>query len=122
MFCTNCGKEVSKGVNFCPSCGEKIENNAEDFQKPENNNSVSNSERKDISPKNRTIAALLAFFLGGLGAHRFYVGKAGTAILTILLTGCFGLGCIWAFIDLIFILCGNFKDKDEKLILDWNIQ
>ena len=72
--------------------------------------------------KNRTITALLAFFLGGFGAHRFYVGKGFSAILTILLTCCFGIGCIWALVDLIMILCGNFKDKDGRLVLDWNIQ
>ena len=33
-----------------------------------------------ISRKSRLVAFLLAFFLGMFGAHRFYVGKTGTAI------------------------------------------
>ena len=51
---------------------------------------------------------LLALFLGGLGAHRFFVGKIGTGILQLLTLG--GLG-IWALIDTIIIIVGSFKDK-----------
>ena len=51
---------------------------------------------------------LLAFFLGGLGIHRFFVGKIGTGILQLITLG--GLG-IWALIDIIMIVFGSFKDK-----------
>ncbi len=51
---------------------------------------------------------LLAFFLGGLGVHRFFVGKIGTGILQLLTLG--GLG-IWALIDIIMTIVGSFKDK-----------
>ena len=51
---------------------------------------------------------LLCFFLGGLGVHRFYVGKVGTGLLQLLTFG--GLG-IWAMVDFIMIVTGNFKDK-----------
>jgi TM2 domain-containing membrane protein YozV len=56
---------------------------------------------------------LLALFLGGLGAHRFFVGKIGTGILQLLTLG--GLG-IWALIDTIIIIVGSFKDKHGLLI------
>jgi len=56
-------------------------------------------------------AALLCFFLGGLGVHRFYVGKIGTGILMIFTLG--GLG-IWVIIDFVMILTGSFKDKEGK--------
>ncbi|KAF0108351.1 MAG: hypothetical protein FD146_925 [Anaerolineaceae bacterium] len=32
-------------------------------------------------PKNKLAAALLAIFLGGLGVHKFYLGKVGAGIL-----------------------------------------
>lgn len=67
-----------------------------------------------MEPKKKLVAALLCFFFGAFGAHRFYVGKIGTAILQLITLGGFG---IWATIDLIFILCDEFRDIDgEKLI------
>lgn len=59
--------------------------------------------------KNKTTAALLCFFLGCLGVHRFYVGKVGTGILWLLTAGLGGIGVI---IDFIMILTGSFNDKD----------
>jgi hypothetical protein len=70
-----------------------------------------------ISPKSRLAAALLAWFLGIFGIHRFYVGKIGTGILMIFTLG--GLG-IWALIDFIVILVGSFRDKDGRLLLNWS--
>jgi len=70
-----------------------------------------------ISPKSRIAAALLAWFLGVFGIHRFYVGKVGTGILMLVTLG--GLG-IWALIDFIVILVGSFKDKDGRLLLNWS--
>ena len=61
------------------------------------------------SEKGFVPALLLCMLLGGFGAHRFYVGKPGTAILMILTLG--GLG-IWSLIDLIMIATSKFKDSD----------
>jgi len=64
-----------------------------------------------MSDKKMVTACLLCFFLGGLGIHRFYVGKAGTGILMILTLG--GLG-IWVIIDFVMIITGGFKDSEGK--------
>ena len=69
-----------------------------------------------MSEKSRTVAALLCFFLGYLGIHRFYVGKIGTGVIWLLTGGLFGIG---ALVDFIVILCGNFKDKSEQYIKNW---
>ena len=70
----------------------------------------------NVSPRSRTVAAVLAFFLGYLGIHRFYVGKIGTGVLMIVTVG--GLG-IWQLIDFIMILVGSFKDKEERVLVTW---
>ena len=61
------------------------------------------------SEKSFVTTLILCVLLGGLGAHRFYVGKTGTGILMLLTLG--GLG-IWSLIDLIVIATQNFKDSE----------
>ena len=71
----------------------------------------------NVSSKGRLAAALLCFFFGVIGVHRFYVGKVGTGIIQLLTLG--GAG-IWLLIDFIMILAGSFTDKDGKVIKNWN--
>lgn len=61
------------------------------------------------SEKSFVATLLLCFFAGGLGIHRFYVGKVGTGLLMLFTLG--GLG-IWTLIDFIIIVVSSFEDKD----------
>jgi len=83
---------------------------------------MENNLQNDISEKSRTAALLFAFFLGGLGIHRFYVGKTGTAIIQLILTLTFFGAVIsapWAFIDFVIIIAGEFRDGQNKRIKTW---
>jgi TM2 domain-containing membrane protein YozV len=99
-FCQACGAQIDPRAEICPKCGVR--------QPPLPG--VSATEKR-ILP-----AALLCFFFGIFGVHRFYVGKVGTGILQILTLG--GLG-IWAIVDLIMILVGSFRDKQGNKITQW---
>jgi class 3 adenylate cyclase len=76
----------------------------------------STEERSSISARKRLIAAILAFFFGVFGAHRFYAGKIGTGLTQVFTIG--GLG-IWCFIDFLIILFGEFTDIEGKKIREW---
>jgi TM2 domain-containing membrane protein YozV len=71
---------------------------------------------EEVSPKSRLATTLFAFFLGEFGAHRFYLGKIGTAIAMLVTLG--GLG-IWATVDSILAVAGIMKDKEGRLIKNW---
>ena len=66
------------------------------------------------SDKSFAATLLLAFFLGTLGIHRFYVGKIGTGILMLCTAGGFG---IWTIIDIIFVIVGRFTDRQGRKII-----
>ncbi|NHJ06100.1 MAG: NINE protein [Candidatus Heimdallarchaeota archaeon] len=70
-----------------------------------------------VSQYSRMVAFLLCFFLGGYGAHRFYVGKGGSGLLYLCTGGLFGIGWL---IDLILILAGSFTDNFGLPLTEWS--
>ncbi|MBQ6072325.1 MAG: TM2 domain-containing protein [Bacteroidales bacterium] len=101
-YCSHCGAEVAEDAAFCPKCGGSLTGTD-----PLVDNNVA------VSDKDWLATFLLCWFLGVFGIHRFYVGKTGSAIAMILTLGGFG---IWVLVDWIIILCGDFKDKDGRVI------
>ena len=97
-YCTNCGMELLDEAIVCVKCGISTS------MLPEN-----------ASERDWLTALLLAIFIGGLGIHRFYVGKIGTGIIMVLLCWT-GISSIWAIIDIIFLATGKFKDKEDRIL------
>lgn len=116
-FCSNCGNELDEHADVCLKCGKMV------------------NEKKGINinlstgipegHKSKLAAILLAFFLGGLGVHNFYLGNTNKAIAQLLLTAIgwiiiispiiFGwiiiigpiISGIWAFVEFIMLLTGS---------------
>ena len=59
------------------------------------------------------VAYILFFFLWFVSAHRFYLGKPGTAILQIL-SYLVLIGFIWAVVD-IFLMPGMVRERQREL-------
>ena len=96
IFCTECGKKMSSQAITCPHCGCP-------------NKTLGKSINGLYKGKKSIVVyLLLCWFLGIIGAHRYYAGKYGTAILMTVLTitfvGIF-ITCIWALVDLIVGFC-----------------
>ncbi|MES2171683.1 MAG: NINE protein [Actinomycetota bacterium] len=70
-----------------------------------------------VSPKSRTVASILGFFLGGLGIDRFYLGNIGMGVAKLLLG--WATAGIWPLVDWIIILCGSAHDGDGLPVTRW---
>ena len=92
-------------MNKCPKCGATMENNRCtfcDYVAQPTPIVVENG-----SEKSKVVAALLCFFLGGFGAHHFYVRRYLMGIVYFATAGLLGFGAIY---DFVCILLGKFKD------------
>lgn len=119
MYCKNCGAQIDDKAAVCVHCGVAVRETAQQAQQPtinivNSNNNQNYAGGAGYIHKKKWTAFWLCFFLGGLGVHRFYVGKTGTGIIWLLTAGLFGVGSL---IDLIVILCGGFRDKAGQPLL-----
>lgn len=90
-YCHNCGTDVAEGQAVCVKCGVALE-----------------AASVNDEQKSKLVAVLLAFFLGSIGIHDFYLGYTKNGIIKIILTVCTGIGgSIWALIDFIRLLTGS---------------
>ena len=78
-FCKYCGQKIPEDAVMCTHCGRQVET-----LKSEQPNIVINNSNTNVntntnagygSAKTKWVALLLCFFLGFLGAHKFYEGK-----------------------------------------------
>ena len=92
LFCHGCGKQIHKSARSCPHCG---------------------AESNRTGGRNKLATALLAFFLGGFGVHRFYLGNIGLGFLYLLFCWTF-IPSLVAFIEFIYFLCLSEREFDRK--------
>lgn len=85
MFCTSCGSQVSEQAQFCSGCGSPKLANATVVTSSAASTMVSSPGPVSAPPKSRITAAILALLLGGIGVHKFYMGKIWPGVIYILL-------------------------------------
>jgi len=71
-FCSECGAIIKAKAEICPKCGVR------QFAAPNNFAAIA------PNGKSKLAAALFALFLGGLGIHKFYLGRIGWGIVYLL--------------------------------------
>jgi hypothetical protein len=92
-YCTECGAVINAKAEICPKCG---------VRQPSYDQASGADDRW-------LTTLLLCFFLGAFGVHRFYTGHTTIGVIQLLTLG----GCgVWALIDLIMIITGNYVDAD----------
>ena len=104
-YCVECGQAINVRAEVCPLCGvrQPVFYANQPFQQRSN----------DLQDDRWLPSLLFCFFLGAFGAHRFYLGQIGTAILQLVTLG----GCgIWYIVDLIMIIVGKYGDRDGQYI------
>jgi TM2 domain-containing membrane protein YozV len=64
-FCSECGEAIKVKAEICPKCGVR----------------QAVAPTPATSSRNKTVAGLLALFLGSIGIHKFYLGKGFQGLL-----------------------------------------
>lgn len=87
----------------------------------------------NLSPKKRSITAILALYLGWLGVHRLYIGKTKSALLMfslsqgVILLGLWGIRAplsftivgLWVLWDFVIVVSGRARDAKGRSIKKW---
>jgi TM2 domain-containing membrane protein YozV len=134
--CPNCQVATHLDAQFCANCGHQFQTQ---FTMPPNQTQAFYGyphpgqypypyDRPDSNKL--LITMLLWFFLGGFGAHRFYLGHTNSAVLMLVLqlvgiaTACILVGYIfivavwiWWIVDLIQMLTGNLRPTDGSRLV-----
>lgn len=84
-YCKDCGQIILYRAEICPYCGCR------------------QTWFPYFYEKNKIVAGLLALFLGGFGAHKFYLGKIGLGVLYLIFCWT-GIPTIIGFIEGLMLL------------------
>lgn len=109
-YCTNCGVEIDPDANFCTACGQPVERKRSVRRRATQKQTpqvvyVQNPQQEIYvrTRKSKGVALLLCFFLGGFGAHKFYLHSYFWGTLYLLF--CWTLiPFLWSIVDFIIML------------------
>ena len=99
-FCHECAAIIRAKAEICPKCGVRQPGGAGAFA-------------TTPSGRSKLAAALFAIFLGGIGVHKFYLGRTGQGIAYILLCWTF-IPAIIGFIEGVVYLSMSDQDFAAK--------
>lgn len=129
--CPQCGAPIDPGATECKFCGEKIvtqqaaqqiNTQQATFAQPQPQVIIQQAAPQQIyvsgiNPawpiKSKTAAGVLAILLGGLGVHKFYLGKIGMGILYLLFCWT-GIPSVIGLVEGIMYLCSNNENFQLK--------
>ena len=100
-FCKDCGSVINVRAEICPKCGVR--------QLPVHSGLASTAP----NGKSKLAAALFALFLGGIGIHKFYLGKVGWGIAYLLFCWTF-IPAIVAFVEAILLFVMSDEEFNRK--------
>lgn len=100
-YCSECGSIIKAKAEICPKCGVRQVS------------SFLNLGAVAPNGKSKLAAALFAFFLGGFGFHKFYLGSIGMGVIYLLLCWTF-IPSVLGIIEGILLLIMSEEDFNRK--------
>jgi hypothetical protein len=91
VHCRDCGNQIARSAVSCPACGGR---------------------QRSAGAKSKIVAGFLALFLGGIGAHRFYLGQ-WWGLFYLLFCWTF-VPSIVAFVEAIVFFCTSDQAWDHR--------
>lgn len=118
-ICDKCGADIAMNDRLCPKCGNDVSEETEEKLLPPSNKNgsfqhwdllkgLSESQKLfffqeyNKQKKSLNVAYMMALFLGGIGAHHFYLGYTGLGFLYTIFCWTF-VPVILAFFELLFL-------------------